>query len=54
VISDVPGGSDVLGSPAWPIREAWRAFSALRKLGQPRGAANRAAAPGEKNDAKDG
>lgn len=49
VISDVPAGSDVLGSPAWPIREAWRAFSALRKLGQARGAAAGAAPAGEAN-----
>jgi UDP-3-O-[3-hydroxymyristoyl] glucosamine N-acyltransferase len=32
VISDVPAGSDVLGSPAWPVRETWRAFAALRRL----------------------
>jgi UDP-3-O-[3-hydroxymyristoyl] glucosamine N-acyltransferase len=34
VINDVPAGSDVLGSPAWPARDALRAFAALRKLGQ--------------------
>lgn len=32
VISDVEPGIDVLGSPAWPVRETWRAFAALRKL----------------------
>ena len=30
--ADVSPGSDVLGSPAWPARETWRAYSALRKL----------------------
>jgi len=34
VIADVPAGSDMLGSPAWPSREALRAFAALRRLGQ--------------------
>jgi UDP-3-O-[3-hydroxymyristoyl] glucosamine N-acyltransferase len=37
VMSDVPAGMDVLGSPAMPAREAMRSFSALRKLGEPRG-----------------
>lgn len=32
VINDVAAGTDVLGSPAWPVRETWRAFAALRKL----------------------
>lgn len=32
VISDVAAGTDVLGSPAWPVRETWKAFAALRKL----------------------
>jgi UDP-3-O-[3-hydroxymyristoyl] glucosamine N-acyltransferase len=32
VIGDVPAGADMLGSPAWPVRETWRAFAALRKL----------------------
>ena len=32
VINDVPAGSDVLGSPAWPVRETWRAIAQLRKL----------------------
>jgi UDP-3-O-[3-hydroxymyristoyl] glucosamine N-acyltransferase len=32
VMNDVPAGSDVLGSPAWPVRETWRAIAALKKL----------------------
>ena len=32
VINDVAAGTDVLGSPAWPVRETWKAFAALRKL----------------------
>ena len=32
VINDVPAGADVLGSPAWPIRETWRAIAALKRL----------------------
>jgi UDP-3-O-[3-hydroxymyristoyl] glucosamine N-acyltransferase len=35
VINDVAPGTDVLGSPAWPVRETWRAIAALRKLAQP-------------------
>jgi UDP-3-O-[3-hydroxymyristoyl] glucosamine N-acyltransferase len=42
VMTDVPPGTDVLGSPAIPIREAMRSFAAMRKLGQSK-AANRAA-----------
>lgn len=42
VMTDVPPGVDVLGSPAIPVREAMRSFAALRKLGQSK-AANRAA-----------
>jgi UDP-3-O-[3-hydroxymyristoyl] glucosamine N-acyltransferase len=34
VMNDVPGGADVVGSPAWPARETFRAIAALRKLGQ--------------------
>ncbi len=37
VMNDVPEGIDVVGSPAWPVRETFRAFSALRKLAQPPG-----------------
>jgi UDP-3-O-[3-hydroxymyristoyl] glucosamine N-acyltransferase len=33
VMNDVPAGTDVIGSPAWPVREFWRAMSRLRKLG---------------------
>ncbi len=32
VINDVAAGTDVLGSPAWPVRETWKAFATLRKL----------------------
>jgi UDP-3-O-[3-hydroxymyristoyl] glucosamine N-acyltransferase len=34
VMNDVPAGTDVLGSPAWPARDALRAFAALKRLGQ--------------------
>lgn len=33
VMNDVPAKTDVIGSPAWPVREFWRAMSRLRKLG---------------------
>jgi UDP-3-O-[3-hydroxymyristoyl] glucosamine N-acyltransferase len=39
VMADVPAGSDVVGSPAWPARETLRAFAALRRLGQKPGRA---------------
>ncbi|MBB5693450.1 UDP-3-O-(3-hydroxymyristoyl)glucosamine N-acyltransferase [Muricoccus pecuniae] len=42
VMADVEPGTDVLGSPAIPVREAMRSFAALRKLGQSK-AANKAA-----------
>jgi UDP-3-O-[3-hydroxymyristoyl] glucosamine N-acyltransferase len=32
VSNDVPAGIDVLGSPAWPAKEAMRAFARLRRL----------------------
>ena len=32
VATDVPSGIDVLGSPAWPAKEAMRAFARLRRL----------------------
>jgi UDP-3-O-[3-hydroxymyristoyl] glucosamine N-acyltransferase len=32
VMNDVPAGIDVIGSPAWPAREFWRALAAFRKL----------------------
>lgn len=34
VINDVPAGTDVLGSPAWPARQTWRAIAHLRKIGR--------------------
>ncbi|WP_376090723.1 UDP-3-O-(3-hydroxymyristoyl)glucosamine N-acyltransferase [Roseomonas sp. CCTCC AB2023176] len=34
VMNDVPAGTDVVGSPAWPVRETLRAFAVLRKLAQ--------------------
>jgi UDP-3-O-[3-hydroxymyristoyl] glucosamine N-acyltransferase len=37
VISDVPAGSDMLGSPALPAREAMRAIARLRRLGNASG-----------------
>ena len=36
VMNDVPAKTDVIGSPAWPVREFWRAIARLRKLGTPR------------------
>ncbi len=33
-MNDVAAGTDIIGSPAWPAREFWRAMAALRKLGQ--------------------
>lgn len=32
VMNDVPPGTDVVGSPAWPARETLRAFARLRQL----------------------
>lgn len=32
VTADVAAGADVLGSPAWPARETWRAVAQLRRL----------------------
>jgi UDP-3-O-[3-hydroxymyristoyl] glucosamine N-acyltransferase len=34
VMNDVPAGSDVVGSPAWPAKDTLRAMAALRRLGQ--------------------
>jgi UDP-3-O-[3-hydroxymyristoyl] glucosamine N-acyltransferase len=34
VINDVPAGTDVLGSPAWPVRQTWRAIAHLRRIGR--------------------
>ncbi len=32
VMNDIPAGTDVLGSPAWPAKETMRAFARLRRL----------------------
>jgi UDP-3-O-[3-hydroxymyristoyl] glucosamine N-acyltransferase len=37
VMNDIPAGADVVGSPAWPARETFRAIAALRRLGARRG-----------------
>ncbi|WP_137178600.1 UDP-3-O-(3-hydroxymyristoyl)glucosamine N-acyltransferase [Roseomonas sp. AR75] len=34
VMNDVPSGTDVAGTPAWPAKDTLRAVAALRKLGQ--------------------
>ncbi len=34
VMNDVPAGTDVVGSPAWPAKETLRAVAALRRMGQ--------------------
>jgi len=34
VTNDIPAGMDVMGSPAWPVREYWRAVARLRRLGR--------------------
>ena len=34
VMNDVPAGTDVLGSPAWPVRQTWRAIAHLRRIGR--------------------
>ncbi|WP_308116438.1 UDP-3-O-(3-hydroxymyristoyl)glucosamine N-acyltransferase, partial [Falsiroseomonas oryziterrae] len=34
VMNDVPAGTDVVGSPAWPAKDTLRAMAALRRLGQ--------------------
>ena len=31
-MADIPPGTDVLGSPSLPIREAMRGYATLRKL----------------------
>lgn len=33
VMNDIPAATDVVGSPAWPAKEAMRAFARLRRLG---------------------
>lgn len=47
VMNDVPAGTDVLGSPAWPVREAMRAFVALRRLANGTRGGSEAAARGK-------
>ena len=37
VMNDVPAGTDVVGSPAWPARETLRAFARLRRLAATKG-----------------
>jgi UDP-3-O-[3-hydroxymyristoyl] glucosamine N-acyltransferase len=37
VATDVPPGTDVLGTPAWPAKEAMRAFARLRRLAATKG-----------------
>ncbi len=32
VMNDIPAGTDVVGSPAWPAKETMRAFARLRRL----------------------
>lgn len=32
VMNDLPAGTDVVGSPAWPAKETFRAVAALRRL----------------------
>lgn len=32
VMNDIPAGTDVVGSPAWPAKESMRAFARLRRL----------------------
>jgi UDP-3-O-[3-hydroxymyristoyl] glucosamine N-acyltransferase len=34
VMNDVPAGTDVAGTPAWPAKDTLRAMAALRRLGQ--------------------
>ncbi|MDB5371894.1 MAG: lpxD, partial [Belnapia sp.] len=33
VTSNIPARTDVIGSPAWPVRDFWRSMARLRKLG---------------------
>jgi UDP-3-O-[3-hydroxymyristoyl] glucosamine N-acyltransferase len=37
VMENVPAKTDVIGSPAWPVREFWRSIARLRKMGAPPG-----------------
>ena len=48
VMSDVPAGSDVLGSPAEPLRDFFRGVATLRKLAlRPKGGAPKRGLPGD-------
>jgi len=37
VMNDVPAGTDVVGSPAWPAKETLRAFARLRRMAATKG-----------------
>ena len=37
VMNDVPAGTDVVGSPAMPARDFWRAMAQFKRLGRPKG-----------------
>jgi UDP-3-O-[3-hydroxymyristoyl] glucosamine N-acyltransferase len=37
VMNDIPDGTDVVGSPAWPAKETMRAFARLRRLAAAKG-----------------
>jgi UDP-3-O-[3-hydroxymyristoyl] glucosamine N-acyltransferase len=37
VMNDIPAGTDVVGSPAWPAKESMRAFARLRRLAATKG-----------------
>ena len=37
VMNDIPAGTDVVGSPAWPAKETLRAFARLRRLAASKG-----------------
>ncbi|MDN3566624.1 UDP-3-O-(3-hydroxymyristoyl)glucosamine N-acyltransferase [Paeniroseomonas aquatica] len=52
VMENVPAKTDVIGSPAWPVREFWRAIARLRKLGAPPG--KPAGGPDGKDEGKAG
>jgi UDP-3-O-[3-hydroxymyristoyl] glucosamine N-acyltransferase len=50
VISDVPAGADVLGSPAQPVREFFRHVAILRRLAREAGKRPQNKAPGTEAD----
>ena len=37
VMNDIPAGTDVVGSPAWPAKESMRAFARLRRMAATKG-----------------